>query len=206
VDDQSSYPRPVSDPEAEGLPDTADDDSSAYDEVDSARVADGPDPAALPADEPVAVFDYGTTPAEARTPEPLADRLAREEPDIGPDDIAAPDVPSDDVGYTGADPAVGAEGDPPASGDIPVDADARVNDDLPVHEDLPDVVPVGDAESTDLTGDAQEPLETDAVGRLVQPDEGTHVDAEGTEVASDVGAAGGGLSAEEAAMHIQEGE
>jgi Family of unknown function (DUF5709) len=206
VDDQSSYPRPVSDPEAEGLPDTADDDSSAYDDADSARIADGPDPAALPADEPVAVFDYGTTPAEARTPEPLEDRLAREEPDIGPDDIAAPDLPADDVGYTGADPTVGAEGDVPASGDIPVDADAGVNDDLPVHEDLPDVVPIEDAEPTDLLGDEGEPLEADAVGRLVQADEGAHRDVEGTEIALDAGAAGGGLSAEEAAMHSTEVE
>jgi hypothetical protein len=33
--------RPVSDPEAEGLPGTADDDSTAYDDVDSARIAGG---------------------------------------------------------------------------------------------------------------------------------------------------------------------
>jgi hypothetical protein len=39
------------------------------------------------------------------------------------------------------------------------------------------------------------------VGRLVQPDEGTHADTEPDEVARDAGAAGGGASAEEAAMH-----
>jgi hypothetical protein len=84
-DDTPIQQRPVSDPEAEGLPATADDDSTADEEIDSARAADGPDPAALPADEPVAAFEYGTTPAEASTPEPLDQRLAREEPDIQPD-------------------------------------------------------------------------------------------------------------------------
>jgi hypothetical protein len=121
--------RPVSDPEAEGLPGTADDDSTAYDDVDSARIADGPDPAALPADHPTASLDYGTTPREAATPEPLADRLDREEPD-------------------------------PVAG---------------VDENNP--------------------------GRLVAPDEGAHVDQEGAAIATAAGAAGGGLSAEEAAVH-----
>jgi hypothetical protein len=99
MDDQ--HTRPVSDPQAEGVPGTADDDSSAYDDVDSARIADGPDPAALPADKPIASLDYGTTPAEARTPEPLADRLDREEPDLSPDTVAAEGSPADDVGSTG---------------------------------------------------------------------------------------------------------
>ncbi|NUR99994.1 MAG: hypothetical protein HOV67_32640 [Kribbellaceae bacterium] len=79
--------RRVKDPEAEGLPSTADDDSKATEEPDSARAADGPDPVALPGDEPVASVDYGTTAAEAATPEPLDERLAREEPDVRPEDI-----------------------------------------------------------------------------------------------------------------------
>ncbi|MGY6501426.1 MAG: hypothetical protein ACXIVQ_11120 [Acidimicrobiales bacterium] len=40
--------------------------------------AEDPD---FPPDEPLAVEEYGTTPAEARTDEPLEERLAREEPD-----------------------------------------------------------------------------------------------------------------------------
>lgn len=40
------------------------------------------------------------------------------------------------------------------------------------------------------------------VGRLVQPDEGAHQDVEPTEIAADVGPTGGGLSPEEAAMHL----
>ncbi|GAA1554640.1 DUF5709 domain-containing protein [Kribbella lupini] len=88
--------RPVVDPEAEGLPGTADDDSSAYDDTASARVADGPDPAALPADHPIASLDYGTTPAEAATAEPLADRLDREEPEPDPyAEAADPQDPTD---------------------------------------------------------------------------------------------------------------
>ena len=60
-----NFPEPVSDPEAEGLPDTADDDRTAYDDVDSPRIYDGPDPAALPGDSPLAVDRYGVTPEEA---------------------------------------------------------------------------------------------------------------------------------------------
>jgi hypothetical protein len=39
------------------------------------------------------------------------------------------------------------------------------------------------------------------VGRLVEPDEGVREDSEADAVAYDAGAAGGGPSAEEAAMH-----
>jgi hypothetical protein len=40
-----TFPHPISDPEAEGLPGVADDDSSAGDDVATGRIADGPDPA-----------------------------------------------------------------------------------------------------------------------------------------------------------------
>lgn len=130
IDD--TYPeehRPVSDPEAEGLPETADDDSNAWDDDQSTRMADGPDPAALPADHPTAVDRFGTTAAEQRRGESLDERLAEEEPDVSPE---GPERP---------------------------------------------------------------------VGRLVQPDEGIGGDTEPDEVARDVGFAGGGLSAEEAAVY-----
>jgi hypothetical protein len=42
------------------------------------------------------------------------------------------------------------------------------------------------------------------VGRLVEPDEGAHTDTEKDVVASDVGIDGGGESAEEAALHVEE--
>ena len=43
-------------------------------------------------------------------------------------------------------------------------------------------------------------------GRLMAPDEGAHEDAESEMVADDMGIDGGGSSAEEAAVHIIEGE
>jgi Family of unknown function (DUF5709) len=70
----SGFPRPLSDPESDGLPGVADDDSNAFDEVDSVRGADGPRPAALPGNRGV--------PSEGHT---LAQRLAEEEPDVSSD-------------------------------------------------------------------------------------------------------------------------
>jgi len=78
-----SYPRPLNDPAADGIPEYADDDSTAFDDVDSSREADGP--AALPADResgPLGLEEFGTTAEEQRAGEPLADRLAREEPEV----------------------------------------------------------------------------------------------------------------------------
>src|SRR5207247_1549984 len=85
VMNDSDYPRPVSDPESEGLPGVADDDSTAYDDVRTGREADGPDPATLPGDVPLAVDRFGTTAAETRQGEPLDLRLAEEEPDLSPE-------------------------------------------------------------------------------------------------------------------------
>jgi hypothetical protein len=56
----------------------------------------------------------------------------------------------------------------------------------------------GDPEALDLE------LDREAVGRLVEPDEGVHSDTEKDEVATDVGRDGGNLSAEEAALHLEE--
>src|SRR6185312_10390002 len=78
---QDNYPNAVSDPEAEGLPGYADDDSAADVHAESGRIADGPDPAALPSDVPLAVDRYGTTAEEARQGEPLDYKLAQELPE-----------------------------------------------------------------------------------------------------------------------------
>ncbi|WP_425565462.1 DUF5709 domain-containing protein [Pilimelia columellifera] len=78
----------MSEPQADGLPDTADHDSTAYDDIHSAREADGPRPAALPVDHAVRLDAFGGTPAEARAGTPLDQRLAQEQPDqllTGPD-------------------------------------------------------------------------------------------------------------------------
>src|SRR5688572_28309480 len=101
---EDTYLRPVSDPEAEGLPGTADDDSTAFDDVGSPRIADGPDPAALPGDQPLAVDRFGTTAEEARLGESLDYKLARERDDR--DDLP-PTPPATDAVSGRAD-----EGDP----------------------------------------------------------------------------------------------
>src|SRR5690242_1924781 len=85
-----NFPEPVSDPEAEGLPETADDDSTAYDDVETGRIADGPDPAPLPGDSPLAVDRYGTTPEEARLGESLDYKLGRENYDGRGDAVPRP--------------------------------------------------------------------------------------------------------------------
>lgn len=84
---QDDFPHPVSDPAASGIPEYADDDSTADERADSIREADGRSPAALPAereDGPVALDEFGTTAEEQRRGEPLAGRLIREEPDSAP--------------------------------------------------------------------------------------------------------------------------
>jgi hypothetical protein len=174
------YPRQVSDPESEGLPGTADDDSTANDEVDSGRWADGPDPAALPADRPQAVSKFGTTAEEQRAGESLDYRLAQEEPDVQPED------PLDSPGVL-ADEAIDEQGA------------ARARLDADVYGESPSSDPRSPVSMYDfgqLDGTSPEPI-----GRLVEPDEGYGYDAEPDSVAYDAGAAGGGASAEELAVH-----
>jgi hypothetical protein len=173
---EDDFPTPVSDPAAEGLPDTADDDSTAYDDVDSGRIADGPDPAALPSDTPVAVDRFGTTAEEQLAGSPLDARLAQEEPDVlaeepgAEDDGDVADEDSDERAQFDADVAgPGPESDP----DSPVSLYDRP-----------------------LDGTTGEP-----VGRLVEPDQGYLSDTEADAIATDAGAAGGGPSAEELAVH-----
>jgi hypothetical protein len=82
---EDSYPRRVSDPAADGIPEYADDDSNAYDDVDSFRLADGYDPSGLPGDREegeVATDEFGTTPEEQLHGEALEGRLARELPEV----------------------------------------------------------------------------------------------------------------------------
>jgi len=175
----NDYPRRVSDPEKEGVPGTADADSTAFDDVDSPRVADGLDPAALPADQPVGADDFGTTAEEQRRGEPLGARLIREEPDTA---LGYPDGPVEDA-------------DQPDSGQFDADVlggDEASRDALAPHPESP----VSTFER--IGADSRTGGE---VGRLVEPDEGASADVEADAVAADTGAAGGGPSAEEQAMH-----
>jgi hypothetical protein len=176
----NDYPALVSDPAAEGLPETADDDSTAYDDTETGREADGPDPAALPADHPVAVDRFGTTAEEQRAGDSLDYRLSQEEPDVPVDDpLAAP-------GGGLADEATSEQ----AAAQAQLDAD--VMDPGPQYD--PDsAVSMYDRP---LDGTAGEP-----VGRLVEPDQGGLFDTETDAIAMDAGAAGGGASAEELAIH-----
>src|SRR3954468_20053869 len=143
------YPTEVSDPEASGLPETADDDSNAYDSVDSPRWADGPDPAALPGVGPGGSNRYGDTAEEARQGEPLDYRLSQEEPDVG------------------------AEGPWPVGGD-PVDETLDSADQRQFDADVWGASPTSDPNSAvSLYDDGQ--LDTDvppSVGRPVAPDGG----------------------------------
>ena len=179
----SDYPTEVSDPEAEGLPDTADDDSTAYDDVETGRWADGPDPAALPSDRAQAVDRFGTTAEEQRAGESLDYRLAQEEPDVQPED------PLDSPGAL-ADEAIDEQGARQARLDADVYGESPTSD--------PDS-PVSLYDHGQLDGTSGAP-----VGRLVEPDEGYGFDAEPDNVALDAGAAGGGASAEELAIHETE--
>jgi hypothetical protein len=174
----NDYPTEVSDPAASGLPETADDDSNAYDSVESSRWADGPDPAALPGVGPGGSNRYGDTAEEARAGESLDYRLRQEEPDVGAEDPIPPD----------RDPI-----------DETIDSSAQRNFDADVWGPSPTSDPHSQISLYDdgqLDGDNPEP-----VGRLVAPDNGSGFDDEPDSVAYDAGAAGGGATAEELAMH-----
>jgi hypothetical protein len=73
--------------ESQGLPNHADDTSTAWDDPRHPDFDDSPP--ALPADEPQGLDDYGLTPDEEARDEPLRARMLREEPEIaladGPD-------------------------------------------------------------------------------------------------------------------------
>lgn len=176
---EDNYPRMVSDPESEGLPQTADDDSTAYDDVDTGRWADGADPAPLPHDSPMAVDRFGMTPEEAREGESLDFKLARERVGGLPGEESAPSR-GDEVDL--ADDVT----------DRP-DRDAGLADDALLS---PDDSPVSLYDRPDLIPDGGRP-----VGRLVDPDDGGLADTEKDLVGYDAGAAGGGATAEELAMH-----
>ncbi len=174
------YPTPVSDPEAEGLPDTADDDSTARDDVATGRWADGPDPAALPSDVPLVVDRFGTTAIEQSEGESLDARLRQEQPDV------QPETDYDDPGAL-ADEAIDEQGARRASLDADVYGESPTSD--------PNS-PVSLYDHGQLDGTSPRP-----VGRLVDPDQGIGPDEEPDSVAYDAGAAGGGASAEELAIH-----
>ena len=208
------FAEPVTDPEAEGIPGYADDDSSADPERDAARAADGPSPVALPTDQPIAVTDFGTTAEEQREGEPLDDRLRREEPDVI-EELEAPTV---------ADPVAEAEAEweSQSTDETDLDTGGSPRDDYPSVQTRPldasDVATEIDGEAppaedpeTAAALDGLDPRTSspvsvydrdvdDEAGRLVAPDEGAHVDDERDAIADERGI--GGASAEEQAIHV----
>ncbi|MEV4626030.1 DUF5709 domain-containing protein [Micromonospora sp. NPDC049523] len=179
------YPVPLSDPEAEGLPGTADDDSTAGDDVNTGREADGPQPAALPADVPQAVDRFGNTAQEQLDGESVDYKIGREQPEPPIDDPLAGPV----------DPAIAREADSDeAAAQAQFDADVI---DAGPSSDPASAVSIYD--HGNLGGPTQ-PI----VGRLVEPDQGSRDDTETDAIAADAGSAGGGPTAEELAIHETE--
>lgn len=161
-------------PEDEGIPDPAADTSTAYDEADRPRFDDSPPP--LPGDRPQALEEFGLTGPEARQGEPLEDRLAREEPDVGPEALPAP--PDRVIREEAVSEPMAAQ----------AARDAELLDGGPPLE--PGPIPAYD-----------QPEPGGQIGRLSEPDQQSLVDTEADLVARDEGEAGGGATAEEAAMH-----
>jgi len=182
----SEFPRPIVDTEAEGLPDVADDDSTARDDIVTGRWADGVDPTeSLPNERPEALSLFGSTAEEQRQGESLDYKLAREQRD----------VPVDDGWASPVDSRLADEANSEAAAQ-----QAQLDDD--VMNDGPVSDPRSPVSLYDhgMLGDG----EVRPIGRLVEPDEGARADDEPDAVATDAGAAGGGASAEELAMHETE--
>jgi hypothetical protein len=183
-DSDDVYPRPLSDPEADGLPETAD-DSTADAEVFSSRAADGNDPAPLPPDRedgPDGLEEYGTGGGEGLRGEALWRRLRREEPDVSADSVAID-----------PDARLAEEADPDQLDQLGDDS-LNLAEDGWVRADLGDETSVYDRSIPGIPGRSR-------VGRLVQPDDGGFEDVDADEYAYDAGPAGG-ASAEEDAVHI----
>ena len=72
-------------------------------------------------------------------------------------------------------------------------------------EEVPDDVPGSAYGNPDAQPAADDLYDAARVGRLEAPDEGVREDTDGELVAQDAGYAGGASSAEEAAMHVDDG-
>jgi hypothetical protein len=178
MDSFDPYPVPVSDPAADGLPETAADDSFADDDRDESRI-DTFDAPPDREDGPLAMDQYGTTGAERLSGEPLILRLRRERPDLTGDSVAI-DAPPEMYVDTVSEQTTAGIGD---------DSDL-LDDDGPVDPRLDSQVSMYDRDVPGIPSLVE-------IGRLTVTDD----DTTGDEVAYDAGATGGGFSAEEGAMH-----
>ncbi len=176
---------PVSDPEADGLPEIADPDSHADEALDEVRIADGREPVAYPADRedgPMGLDEYGTSSGERGVLEPLRRKLRRELPDVSPDSVAGEGFRHDlDT--------------PDGQAARRTDEDAELLDeDEPVDPQLGSPVSMYDRAVPGIPS-------LDQVGRLVWPDGRGLRGVDPDLGAFDAGVSGGGFTAEEAAMH-----
>jgi hypothetical protein len=184
MDDFEAYRIPVSDPEADGLPETADPDSHADVELDEIRSADGRAPYAVPPDRedgPMGLDDYGVSSGE-RVPEPLRNKLRRERPDVAVDSVAGEEF---QLAEDGPDDQAARRADEDAETlleDAPIDP--RLDSPVSMYDRyVPGVPTLG------------------TIGRLVWDDDRGLRGADPNLGAFDAGLSGGGFTAEEAAMH-----
>ena len=180
---------PRSEFEDEGIPDLQDGTPEQEWAVDPQR-------APLPADQPVAVDDYGTTVAEQIEGEPHDLRVDRE-------------VPEEQAMFGGeGDPVVRpAEKAQPDRSDAP---DALTADGgLGPGADLDTAYEPDAGEPANWAAQPEEPSgqvwdNPRPAGRLVAPDEGAHPDREKDAIANEAGPDAGGYTAEEAAMRVED--
>lgn len=179
-------PDPRSRFEDEGIPDLQDGTPEQQWAVD-------PQEAPVPADQPVAVDDYGTTVDEEVQGEPLDSRLEREAPE------EQPRLGADQPGSPEAE-AGGNAGE--AEDCVTPDSGLGVGSDLNTgYQQDSGVEPEWPAQPEEPSGQVWD--ETRPAGRLVGPDEGTHTDTEPDEVAQEAGPDRGGYTAEETAMRAE---
>jgi Family of unknown function (DUF5709) len=179
---------PVSDPAADGLPETADDDSYADDAIEASRDPGGAQ-GVLPPDRedgPMGLDEYGTTAYERLHREPLDRRLAREVPDVArgrareePSPGLSEDLDPDQIGQLTEDTRQLAEADP---------VDPHLGSAVSMYDRPVTGIPYGGP-----------------VGRLVRPG-GGYPSSEADEIAFDAGVTAGGFGSEELAMHEIPGE
>jgi len=134
-----------------------------------------------------------------------------------------PESPPTDRGSDASDRPLGAEkfGTTHAEAEEGESLDQKLAEEVPdigAHDPVEDIVAEDPATFARDAADAQETDDNvladaygeqgdvgDETGRLVEPDEGAHTDVDKDMIASDVGRDGGDMSAEESAMHVEDG-
>lgn len=192
-----------------GLPEVADQESYADGTHEASRDLTESRPSELPPDRedgPLGLEEYGVSPYERERKEPLTARLAREQPDVSPDQLQpdprlAQDLDQDaPVGeLDGGQRAYSSLSKPSTSRSRPDPAGRLADDTRLLAEDesidprLDSQVSMYDRPVPGIGGDAD-------VGELTRPG-GGYRSREPDEIAGDEGPALGGLGNEELAMH-----